>query len=450
MIRKLWLAVVGLLLVACAAQEGSGTVPSPSEDASTGERPTEAVTLRLGVSLDATALSSYEKGIAALQAAHPEWKIELESVPQSGRLERITTQVASSTLPDVLLVDGLSAQQWIRQGAFADLTPFVAQDGVDLTAFFADTVMQFAFDDRQWGIPNDAAPEVVYYNLDMFDAAQLEYPTDEWRYDEMRAAAKLLTLDSAGHNATEPDFDPSTIVQWGWNSTPQHLWARHYVQVHGGDLCLNADCTEMTFTHPTVVEAFRWWAEMAQVDHSVPYDVYSGAQTGVPGDPFASGKAAMGFNNVAIIGQLNAQSTIRYDIVQPFQGADGERYGPLSTQGYVIAANSEHPEAAWALIQALTSDEFLVEYLGKPGHSIPARRSAAPSALSPEKAPTNQAAILAALEYEQVFRPFTASAFEAYGKTSGLFIEAMKGDRPLEEVLAELEQAANEVLAKDR
>lgn len=436
--RPFFLVLFVLLLAACG-----GAAPAAVS-------PAEPVQLRVGVSLNAEALVDFERGLEALEATHPEWQIELESVPQSGRLERLTTQIASSTLPDVVLVDGLTAQQWIRQGAFADLTPFIGEDAVELGDFFPDTVQQFAYDGKQWGIPYDAAPEVIFYNKAMFDAAGLDYPTDEWSYDRMREQAKLLTLDSEGRNATDPDFDPDDIVQWGWNSTPQHLWARHFARVWGADICLNADCTEMTFTSPEVVAAFRWWAEMAHEDHSAPYDVYSGGQTGVPGDPFVAGRAAMGFNNIAFTAQLNEQSEISYDIVQPFKGVDGQRYGPLSTQGFAIAANSAHPEQAWALLRALTSDEFLTEYVAQPGHGIPARRSAAPASINPDKAPANQQAALDAMEYETVFRPFTASAFEAYGKSAGLFVEAMRGDRPLEEVLAEIEAAVNEVLAKDR
>jgi ABC-type glycerol-3-phosphate transport system substrate-binding protein len=203
-------------------------------------------------------------------------------------------------------------------------------------------------------------------------------------------------------------------------------------------------------TSPEVVRAFRWWADLVQRDHSAPYDPYSGAQTGVPGDPFAAGKAAMGFNNAALIGQLNSQSDLNYDIVQPFKSVDGRRYGPLSTQGYVIAASSQQPEAAWELVRLLTSQEFLTEYVAKPKHGIPALRSASASAVEEGGQPANQQALLQALEYEQVYRPFTASAFEAYGKTAGLYTLAMKGDLALEEALRQIEEQANAVLSKDR
>ena len=469
MSKKLVIIIITLLLVGCGGQapatdddpytdrlQSSTEDGDASTDASANEveeatqEASEPVTLRVAVSLNAEARADFERGLAAIQTEHANWKIKLESLPHQGGVEPIATQITSGTLPDVLLVDGSSVQQWIRQGAFSNLNGFIVESEVDLGDFFPGTIDQFAYDNKQWGIPNDAVPEVVYYNKEMFDAAGLAYPTDDWSYEQMREAAKKLTLDGEGRNATDPDFDAENIVQWGWNRTPQHIWARHYIRIWGTDHCTNADCTLMDLTNPEVVAAYQWWADMAQEDHSVPVDLYTGEQTGVAGDAFLAGKAAMGFNNVAATTQLNEQSTIKYDIVQPFKGVNGNRYGRLSTQGYVIAATSEQQEAAWTLIQLLTSDPFLTEYVAKPGHSIPARRSAARFALNPDKEPANQQAILDAMEYEEVFRPFTSSAFEAYDKTNGLFIEAMKGDRPLEEVLAELEETANEVLSKDR
>ena len=42
-------------------------------------------------------------------------------------------------------------------------------------------------------LPDTAAPDVVFYNRRMFDAAGLAYPRDDWTYDDMRRAAIQLT-----------------------------------------------------------------------------------------------------------------------------------------------------------------------------------------------------------------------------------------------------------------
>jgi multiple sugar transport system substrate-binding protein len=166
--------------------------PLPPEAPASPDKPVE---LRLGVTLTAEELKTYSAAIDALQAAHPEWRITLEQTPQSGQIEKINSQLAADTLPDVYLVQGIFAQQWIRQKAFVDLDAFIQEDKLDMSDFYPGTIDQFTWQGRLWGIPNTAAPDVLYYNKTMFDAAGLAYPTNEWTFDDMRAAAKKLTLD---------------------------------------------------------------------------------------------------------------------------------------------------------------------------------------------------------------------------------------------------------------
>jgi hypothetical protein len=54
------------------------------------------------------------------------------------------------------------------------------------------------------------------------------------------------------------------------------------------------------------------------------------------------------------------------------------------------------------------------------------------------------------MDYGEVFKPYTSSAFAAYGKTAELFTKANKGELPVAEAMQQIEAAANEALAPDR
>lgn len=239
-------------------------------------------------------------------------------------------------------------------------------------------------------------------------------------------------------------------MQWGWNGSLTYYWQRHLVQAFGADWCADAACTTFDATDPDVVRAVQWWADLVQVDHAGLYDPYGGGQTGVPGDPFLAGAAAMGYNGFFAVGQLNAFGNIDYDVVQPLLGEDGRRRTPLSTNAYAIAASSEHPREALTLIAALTSPAFQADTWARPGHAVPARRSAADAVVDPSRPPSNQGAIVAAMEYGTVFHPFTPSAFEAYGRSIDLFTRMMRGNLPVAEALVEIERVLNDTLARDR
>lgn len=429
-------------------QEPEPTIETPSEP--TVETAAEPVTLRLAVSLTPQELETFQPALTAVDEAHPEFDINLEVIPQQSVVEKINTQLAAGDMPDVFRAQGLQVQQWIRQDAFLDLTALINENNLNTAEFYPGPLEQFVWQDKLYGIPDTAAPEIAFYNKAMFDAAGLDYPTDDWSLEDMRTAAVLLTLDEEGRNPTDPDFDPEAIVQWGWNGSLTYFWQRHLVQPFGGEFCANVDCTLMTFTSPETIEAVQWWADFTHLDHATLYDPFGGSQTGVPGDPFMAKKAAMGYNGFFFVGQLNSSSDIEYDIVQPFADENGNRYTTLSTNGYVISADTEHPEAAWMLVEALTEADFLASTWGEPAHAVPARRTAAESVINLDHAPANQQAIVAAMEYGEVFKPYTSSAFAVYGQTAELFQGMMKGEASVPETLAEIEQIANETLALDR
>lgn len=412
-------------------------------------QPAAPVTLRLQVSLTPEEQATYLPAIEQLDARHPEWIIRIEAVPQGSEAERVTSDLARGEPADVLRLQGANVQQWIRREAFVDLEDRVRAAGLDLNDFYAGPLAQFRWGEGLWGLPDTASPEVVFYNRAAFQAAGLAEPTSTWTYEDMRAAALQLTIDGAGRHPGDPGFDAATISQWGWNGGITYYWQRAFVRALGGELCANDDCTQMTFTGPANEQAFAWWVGLVRDDHAALYDPYGGSQTGVPGDPFISGKAAMGSNGSFAIGQLNAAGTLDYGIVPPFLGVDGKRYTPLSTNGYVVAAQGRNQEAAWALLRELIAPEFLAATWGQPGHAVPARRSAASSIINESHPPTNQTAILEAMEVGEVFKPYTASAFDAYGRTVDLFTKMNTGALSIPDALARIEAAANQALAAD-
>jgi multiple sugar transport system substrate-binding protein len=424
------------LLAACAP--AGGEVPPAA---------TQPVSLRLGVQMTPQELQTFRPAVERLAAARG-WTIAIEETPQAAFTERLNAQVVAGTLPDVQHVQGLFAQQFIRQNAFLDLSARLDQAARE--AFYPGPLAQFVYGERYWGVPFSAAPDVVFFNTAMFDAAGLAYPDASWTFDRMREAARTLTRDAAGRMPGDAGFDPQTIVQWGWGISPSSIWSRFLLQPLGGETCADADCTTLRLTDPATIAALEWWAEMAQQDFSVPYDPYGGSQTGVPGEPFVAGKAAMSSNGFFAVGQLNAQGGIPYDIAQPLLGRDGRRTTALSVQGFVIAATSASPDAAWELVRELTDGAFMAEAWAKPGHGVPARRDAATTILDPGRPPKSQQAILDALEYAEILRPDTASAFEAFSKTSGLFTQMMKGELSVPDGAARVEQLANQALARDR
>jgi multiple sugar transport system substrate-binding protein len=414
-----------------------------------GDDDEEQVTLRVGTQMTTAELASFEAGLAEIKEEHPEWNIVLEQTPQDAFPEKFNTQIASNTLPDIIQLGIQHAQQGISQGVLLDLTDLIEDEDFNTDDYWPGSMEGYLRDGKPYGIPLSASPNVLFYNKAMFDAAGVAYPTDDWTFDDLKAAAIQLTLDGSGANASDPAFDPDNVVQWGLNAAPAHLYSAAYLRPFGGDPCVNPACTEMSFSAPPVQEAMAWWVDLVANSHAAPYDPYSGNQTGVPGDPFVAGLAAMGFSGYFLVGQLNATGTIDYDIVQSPMGPAGIRSTEFSVQGFGIAANSEHPEEAFELLQVLTSSEFTSEYWAKPGHGVPAAKSGAEAVLNPDAAPDNEQAIIDSMEFGAAFKPFSEGGFESYIKTVDIFVSVYKGETPLAEGMAQVDAIIAETLVRE-
>src|SRR5262245_39386210 len=80
------LLVMGLL-AACV-----GVQPAATETESG-----EPVPLRLAVALTPQELVTFQSALDGIRAAHPEWEIALEEIPQDSALEKINTMLAANT-----------------------------------------------------------------------------------------------------------------------------------------------------------------------------------------------------------------------------------------------------------------------------------------------------------------------------------------------------------------
>jgi multiple sugar transport system substrate-binding protein len=408
------------------------------------------IEMRLGTVLTAAQIETWQPLFDQLDQAHPEWILVMEQTPFASVQEKLRASAAAGTLPCVQEVNGLFARPYVEDGVFMPLDDLMAQTNFDKDDFYTPLWDNWTFEGGIYGVPSVASPEVVFYNKDMFDAAGVAYPSEDWTWDDLRQAAMQLTRDENNRSPLDADFDPNNIKQWGFNANPGGLgiWAHYYIEPWGGTFCVDAGCEQLSMTDPEDLTALNWWLSFVQ-EHGALYDPYGGSQTGVPGDPFVAGFAAMGFNNYIGIGQLKATDPFNFGIAQPPIGPNG-RSSAFSDNGYAIAANCSHPQEAWRLLQEITSTDFLTKMWAVPGHSVPARRSAAQAISQIEPPPDDVTPAIATMEYAHSFRPNVAGSFEAFVGTIGVAGQVFSGQLDLEEGYQQIEQQANEILQNNQ
>lgn len=85
----------------------------------------------------------------------------------------------------------------------------------------------------------------MYYNPKLFDEAGLEYPTNEWTYDEFLAACEALKTSMG---------KPPMGLMGSSNETTYHFWSR--LVTEGGSI-FDENMEKVTFNSEFGVQAVR-------------------------------------------------------------------------------------------------------------------------------------------------------------------------------------------------
>jgi multiple sugar transport system substrate-binding protein len=143
-------------------------------------------------------IETHQKVADAYMAANPNVTIELWAQPWGDYFTKLQTLWAAGdgeAIPDVLFLSPVPA--YAADGVLENLDPFIAASGMDVNDYWPGALKTTSFEDHVYGFPRDIGMEVLYYNKDHFDEAGLDYPDENWAWDDLRAAAEALTITAA-------------------------------------------------------------------------------------------------------------------------------------------------------------------------------------------------------------------------------------------------------------
>jgi hypothetical protein len=177
----------------------------------------------------------------------------------------------------------------------------------------------------------------------------------------------LLTLDNNGNNATEVEFDPTNVVQWGF--VPQFSEVRGYVPMFGAGHPFNDQGTAVLPASYAV--GYPWFYDGMWTDYFIP----NGTQ-----------KAALGENNAFASGQIAMANThLWYTCCAGANDWDlavtpsynGVHTAKLHDDSIRILKFTEHPAEAFTVLTHLVGEASL-DLLGVYG-GMPARPADQPA-----------------------------------------------------------------------
>lgn len=131
--------------------------------------------------------------IEAFKVANPGVTVDLIDIPSGDYGTKLSVMLNGGSEVDVFWVkDADTIYPIAQRGQMADLSAYIARDGVDL-ADFNGLAENFIIDGKQTALPFRTDFYALYYNKDIFDAAKVDYPTNDMTWAEFEALAKQLT-----------------------------------------------------------------------------------------------------------------------------------------------------------------------------------------------------------------------------------------------------------------
>ncbi len=278
-------------------------------------------------------------------AYYEETGVEIEIIPISSDSydAKIQATLAGGENPDIAVVDaGNLSIVLADKGVLLELDDFGVEEYKD--RFYEAVWNDMVWEEKVHGLRITSNNLGLYYNKEMFDEAGLDYPTEAWTWEDLRAAAQTLTDEDAGVFGFDlPIYEDNGGYSFAWLP---FLWQ------NGGQL-LSDDRTEAAFATPEAAEALEFWKTLAQEDKSIPL---SKAPTGI--NRFSSEQTAMTVDGPWSLSTYVSDPDFKDKFgVAPLPQQE-ERATVIGGEGFSIFANTAYPQEAYDYLIHLTCSDF--------------------------------------------------------------------------------------------
>ena len=325
------------------------------------------------------------------------------------------------------------SERYMSNDMLLDLTDKIAEsDKIDPENYPEDIWGLYTYDDKYYAVPKDVDTIALWYNKTMFDEAGLAYPTADWTWDDVSEAAKKLTKDDGS--------------QYGLAVRNDNNQAGYYNLVYdNGGYIINEDKTKSGWDDPKTIEAMKTLE--GWIKDGVMPSIETMSENGED-VLFQSGKAAMVLQGSWMVAAYrdNEYTAANCDLVElPKNAETGRRASVYNGLGWAAAANGEHTEEAWKLLEYLGSEEAQKKQ-AELGVTMSAYKGT--SDAWAKSADFNLQAYLNMMDDMEI-RPYSKTTVTWENEDNEILKSVYTGEKTMEEACKEMADQMNEKLAEE-
>jgi oligogalacturonide transport system substrate-binding protein len=236
------LLLLSLVLVGCSSG-GSDTTGDIKYDEN------EQVTLRVSWWGGDARHEATLKAIELFESRYPNIKIEAEYGGWSGHLEKVTTQIAGRTAPDVMQINWNWLWMFSKDGnGFFDLNRLA--DYIDLSNWDEQLLEQTTINGKLNALPVGIGAKVFYFNEDAYKAAGVEIPKT---FDDLIKAADAFKQNLG------PNYYPFDL-----DSYNAFLIALYYLEQKYGIPYIDNETNQVAYSVEQIKEGLDFYLSLVE------------------------------------------------------------------------------------------------------------------------------------------------------------------------------------------
>lgn len=263
--------------------------------------------------------------------SHPD--VEFEAVPSGwdGYFDKLSTQAASGSMPDIVQMDYLYISTYAKNNSIADLQEYMDNGTIDVSNIDEKILNSGKIDDKMAGMVLSSSIISVGYNPEVLAAAGVEEPTADWTWDDFAAASKKVA-ESTGK--------PSAMASSGVVSDTNifNYWVRQ-----NNESLFSEDGASLGYEDDAITAGyFQYWKDL--MDENVSPDPDEMAQIvslGKEAGPVVTGEAAYNFDWNNYAAQMSSVNDNLKIATPPVNDADGKGLWIKPGMFFSVSENSK-------------------------------------------------------------------------------------------------------------
>lgn len=278
------------------------------------------------------------------ETKNPDIKVEFMHIPQN-YFQKIHLLFASNKAPDVIFINNLYLPVYANAQVLEPLK-------VKNENYYPQAIKALSWQNELYAIPRDVSSLVVYYNKDIFDKNEVNYPDENWTFSDFLKTAQKLTKN--GVYGVSFEEDPLFILP--------------YLMSEGGGF-ISDDLKSEIYDSEQSQKGLNFYSDLRKKYHVAPLKSESASAT--MAQMFLQGKIAMHLSGRWLTPKYTEEAKFDWDTV-PFPKGDKGSIVALDASGWAVVRASQHKKEALMLVDYLSSRQSSIKFI-KSGLIVPAR-----------------------------------------------------------------------------